>query len=86
MGQKFMPGQTITFDVSGYDQGPSCKYDLIFTLDHDPDYYFTEVTIDDVMLTSNPPMVPVPGALLLGGLGSALVVLMKKTRMFGIVS
>lgn len=67
---------TINFDVSNLAPG---LHNLSFELDHDPtDYVCTTVTLDDVMLTSEPPIVPVPGALLLGGFGSALVVLLRR--------
>jgi len=67
--------EIITFDVSTWARS---SYDLVFRLNHDPIDGYTEVTIDGVMLTSGPPIVPVPGALLLGGLGSALVVLLRR--------
>jgi len=75
--------ETVTFVLYGLEQA---NYTLLFKLDNQPDGIFTRVILDNVILSQGPPMVPVPGALLLGGLGSALVVLMKKTRMLGIVS
>ena len=74
--------EIITFNVLDAGFTPGNSYFLVFRLNHKievPDSIITAVTIDDVMLTPNSPMVPVPGALLHGGLGSALVVLMKKT-------
>lgn len=74
------PPGTITFDVSGYYDAsdPSHQYELMFRLEHDIFDYQTGITIDTVELTTGPPMVPVPGALLLGGLGSVLVVLLRR--------
>jgi hypothetical protein len=68
---------TIMYDVSHLDHNVS--HTLEFCLIHDlVDGIPTCIVLDNVEPSNTPPIVPVPGALLLGGLGSALVVLLRK--------
>ena len=68
---------TVTYDVSHLDHSES--HTLEFCLIHDlTDGIPTCIVLDNVEPSNALPIVPVPGALLLGGLGSALVVLLRR--------